>query len=132
MGDCSKCTPCAADDGQRIRRYAFAYLQGLRVHLCFLLLLILNCLVSQDYLRLNYFRMKALQSDDATKLSATLKILLETEVRGSFENMNRYDDRSVQWSWATHMATFIHRGEIEAAWSFCSLASGMSLVWCYQ
>jgi hypothetical protein len=34
----------------------------------------------KDYLRLNYYRMNALQHDDATKLSATLKILLEAEV----------------------------------------------------
>jgi hypothetical protein len=37
-------------------------------------------IAAQDYLRLNYFRMNALQHDDATKLSATLKILLEAEV----------------------------------------------------
>jgi hypothetical protein len=30
----------------------------------------------------------------------------------------------VQWAWATSMAPFIRSGELEVAWSFCSLAAG--------
>ena len=76
----------------------------------------------QDYLKLNYYRMRALQNDDATKLSATLHILLETEVRNRV-----YQRRSPrqQWGWATNWAAYVRGGELEAAWSFSSLASDL-------